>query len=293
MPSVWARRPANAPTAGVSHGRTMTPTLVTTNTTATDAAPTVSQLPRSHRRPTLTVNEDVEYFTLPDRRLTRTERNPDADIAAPDLDPAAFDPAAVKIGYSARVRFAERHRTSQDQAVDELRGVLARAAGDFARHYRRLPDGFHQFTHQGVTVTLTPDGQVLTRYQTRHGELPSVVAASRPRRGPALPMDLLRQLADPAAVAVAGTAAAACARRLGCDRHDPRVADTLHAELADAWHHGTWNAVTDADGSLRTDRYLISTRRALFIVAADNATIIGYRPRRSILRRLTSRLHIG
>jgi hypothetical protein len=77
--------------------------------------------------------------------------------------------------------FVGRHRVDDETARRELSRLLADAA-DSGTH-RKAADGSHQLSDRGFTVTLSPDGAVMTGYETSHFErTPSQVREKAPSR---------------------------------------------------------------------------------------------------------------
>ncbi len=85
-----------------------------------------------------------------------------------------FDPAVVRA-------FVGRHRVDEETARQELSSLLGDAADSGAR--RGAADGSHRLSHRGFTVVLSPDGAVITGYETTHFErTPSQVRDKKPSR---------------------------------------------------------------------------------------------------------------
>jgi hypothetical protein len=98
------------------------------------------------------------------------------DLVEPvwSLQAVAIDPAVVRW-------FVGRHRVDEETARRELSGLLRYAAEDGTR--RKAADGSHLLSHQGFTVVLSPDGAVITGYETVHFErTPSQVRDRMPSR---------------------------------------------------------------------------------------------------------------
>lgn len=119
-------------------------------------------LPRSTRRPQLTVNEDYDLV---------------GDEVALD---ESFDPNGVRLTQRALESFAAVHHCGRDIAEAELVGLMTLAAGDLEHHSRELAGGYHLLCFRGVSVVLSPDLSAAVSYRTRHRHLPSQVAGQDP-----------------------------------------------------------------------------------------------------------------
>ena len=77
--------------------------------------------------------------------------------------------------------FVGRHRVDADTARRGLSWLLCDATDNGAR--RKGPDGSHRLSYQGFTVIVSPDGAVVTGYETNHFErTPSQVRDKIPSR---------------------------------------------------------------------------------------------------------------
>jgi hypothetical protein len=230
------------------------------------------------RKPRLTVNEDYD--------LIRPERNPDADRAMPDLDPATFHTSNVWVGTKIQRGFTAHHGTDAQTAIGEVRFFIQEALANGT--YERLHSGFHRLEYKEFAVWLSPDGDTVTGYSTRHYErTPSQVLGgvhSRfgkrrrvgiPREpGPPIPLPELVATFDPATVEITVSALSLYATRAGLDLDDDATEAALRSELTQAATTGSWR-VSDRGPTA----YVLETPARHWIVAADRGTVLShYRP---------------
>lgn len=93
----------------------------------------------------------------------------------------AWDREAAELSERAVRQFTGRHRVSEDEAEDELFGLLDDAAARGTQG--RARNGNHWLRVDGFTLVLTPDGATVVSYSTVHAErTPSQVRNKVPSR---------------------------------------------------------------------------------------------------------------
>ena len=93
----------------------------------------------------------------------------------------AWDRESVELSERAVRQFTGRHRVSEDEAEDELFGLLDDAAARGVQG--RTSNGNHWLRADGFTLVLTPDGATVVSYRTVHAErTPSQVRDKVPSR---------------------------------------------------------------------------------------------------------------
>lgn len=114
------------------------------------------------------------YARLPEPPAPTWGEPIDLDQPAWNADSVSIDPAAIRA-------FTGRHRVDEDTARRELAILIRDAAASGTRH--RTNDGSHRLSHRGFTIVVSPDGTVVTGYQTSHLErTPSQVRDKVPSR---------------------------------------------------------------------------------------------------------------
>lgn len=196
-------------------------------------------------------------------------RDRDVDVALPDLDPEMFDAGVLRLAVRAVRAFGACHQGQGSLAGVEIVAFVEFICSHHFKHsYRRLDSGFHRLSYRQITVTLTPDLEVVSAYANRTGELPSVVCGS----GELLDLFEVADWLDPLYVRVSHSALRAFAN-IWLNGETAGAMDELREVLEVDWEDGEWSR-EDATGTARGDRYYLRGNGRRWIIGAEDGVVI-------------------